>query len=55
MKGDYPTQIGQIVICPESGCVGCEHAVKHKYMEVDSSCDGDEDGEHDCPKCELVN
>lgn len=53
MKSDFPTQIGQIVICPEARCVGCEHSEEHGYMEVDSSCDGG--GDYDCPKCELVN
>lgn len=48
----YPNVIGEKVICPELGCLNCEHAKPHKYMEVDSSCDGG--GDHNCPACERV-
>ena len=42
-----------IVICPDAGCVDCEHGKPHKRMNVESSCT--EGGDNDCPHCEEIN
>ena len=42
----------ETVICPDAGCLGCEHGEPHEYMDVESSCT--EGGDNDCPHCELV-
>ena len=39
----------EIVVCPDAGCLGCEHGETHKYGSCDSSCEGG--GDHDCPAC----
>lgn len=41
-----------IVICPNAGCLGCEHGEPHKFMDVESSCT--EGGDANCPECEEV-
>jgi hypothetical protein len=46
-----PNNLNDDVICKEN-CIGCEHAVQHKYMTVDSSCDGG--GDNNCPPCHCI-
>jgi len=41
--------IPDVVICPDAGCVGCEHSEPHDPDEVDSSCT--EGGDNNCPHC----
>ena len=41
------------VICPDAGCLGCEHGEPHDFMDVDSSCT--EGGDYNCPSCEEID
>ena len=38
-----------IVICPDFGCVGCEHGVLHVLNSCASSCSGG--GDNNCSAC----
>ncbi len=48
----YVPMGGKIVVCPDAGCVGCEHGDPHEWDTVDSSCNGG--GDWNCPACVLV-
>jgi hypothetical protein len=39
----------KIVICPDFGCIGCEHGKLHALDSCDSSCGGG--GDNNCPSC----
>ena len=40
---------GDIVICPDAGCIWCSHGEPHELGNVDSSCG--EGGDYNCPHC----
>ena len=42
-------EIPNKVVCADAGCEGCPHSEPHKWMDVDSHCDSDEEG--NCPGC----
>ncbi|KKL94461.1 hypothetical protein LCGC14_1864470 [marine sediment metagenome] len=42
----------ELVICPDAGCLGCEHGKPHEFMDVESSCV--EGGDNNCPHCEAI-
>lgn len=42
-----------LYICPDAGCLGCEHGEPHDMDDTDSSCT--EGGDNNCPHCEPVD
>jgi hypothetical protein len=53
LGSELPNNLNDTVICPDHSCLGCSHNDPHKYMSVDSDCDGG--GDNDCPACVIVN